>query len=81
MPISRTISKGMDETQITGDIIVFPRTIHGAWSVFVSIYMQTQIMIIARHRAAERTLCEVFYHPEDAAEFIEFLDINEDYNE
>jgi len=71
----------MDETQITHDMIVFPRTIHGAWSVFVSIYQQTQIMIIARHRLYERTLCEVFYHPNDAAEFIEFLDINEDYYE
>lgn len=71
----------MEQTQITADMIVFPKTIHGAWAVFVSIYMQTQIMIMARHRTAERTLCEVFYHPEDAAEFIEFLDLNEDYYE
>ena len=71
----------MDETEITNDMIVFPQTIHGAWIVNVSIYQKMQILIIARSRIAGKTICEFFYHPEDAAEFIEFLDLNEGYYE
>ena len=71
----------MEETEITHDMIVFPQTIHGAWVVNVSIYQQSQILIIARSRTVDTTICEFFYHPEDAAEFIEFLDLNEGYYE
>ena len=71
----------MEDTEITPDMIVFPQTIHGAWVVNVSIYEQTQILIIARSRIRGNTICEFFYRPEEAAEFIEFLDLNEGYYE
>ena len=71
----------MEDAQITTDMIVFPQTLHGVWNVNVSIYQQTQIMVMASHRIEPRTIIEFFYHPNDAAEFIEFLDQSGEYYE
>ena len=70
----------MDETIVTHNMIVFPQTVHGAWTVNASIFQKNQIMIMARSRTTDSLMIEVFYDPESAAEFIEYLDLSEDYN-